>query len=359
MPIDQCELAKMKATYEAMDDGRLIFIARNKMLDLTDEAKLALEDAIRRRVPEEFGDLPFCNNEDSPSSSSDSALDVAQGQNDWRAIFGLFRKGPLLPADVAEWQFCCFEWLLKHTGGIDAYLQRRLILPTREFFPHDGSRGHELAERIFEQAKALAGMADWPCQLECQDESSKVMVASSHLLLPASDVSPAGTFRALKDGGAVITYHPRQLKNPMSLAATFAHELAHYRTAQFPEPPPGGWKMWEPATDLAAVFLGFGVFLANSRFHFEHFRDEKKWRWQPSGWRSQSQGYISDVEVLHMHALVSKTLGAGVRETLPHLKSALHGIYKRVYKDISVPEVAKKFLNVPNATRKTTSAFDG
>lgn len=42
--------------------------------------------------------------------------------------------------------------------------------------------------------------------------------------------SPAGTFHALGEEGALITYHPNQLADPVALVATFAHELAHYRT---------------------------------------------------------------------------------------------------------------------------------
>ncbi|MBM7123961.1 hypothetical protein ISP19_01095 [Dyella flava] len=267
-------------------------------------------------------------------------------------MFGWFRNERLLDPDLAEWQLGCFEWLLKHTGGMEAYRRRKLILPTREFFPSNELRGHDLAERIFEQVKVWAGMEAWPCQLEQQSESQKTLIASKHLLLPPSDHSPAGTFRALKEGGAIISYHPRNLQNPMSLVATFAHELAHYRTAGFPEPPPGGWEVWEPATDIAAVFLGFGIFLANSRFHFEHFTEDrgKGLQWQRSGYRWQNQGYISDAEVLHMHALVSKTLGAGVKVTLAHLKSSLHGIYKRMYKDVSDHEMVANLARLQDVS---------
>ena len=34
----------------------------------------------------------------------------------------------------------------------------------------------------------------------------------------------------------------------------------------FEEPPPGGAPLHEPAIDLATVFMGFGVFMANSTF---------------------------------------------------------------------------------------------
>lgn len=244
-------------------------------------------------------------------------------------MFGLFRKGPLLDAELTQWQFDCFEWLLQHTGGIEAFKQRRMILPTPRFFPHDGSSEHAFAEMIFNQVRAYAGMADWPCMLQCQEADPNTMV-SPHAFVQGAPSSPAGTFRALSEGGALITYSPKQLRDPMSLVATFAHELAHYRTAGFPEPPPGGWEVWEPATDLTAAFLGFGIFLANSRFNFSHFDDGRT-----AGWRWQQQGYLSEVEVLHMHAIFSVVLGMDQRETLPHLKSALRGIFKRVYRDVA------------------------
>jgi hypothetical protein len=46
--------------------------------------------------------------------------------------------------------------------------------------------------------------------------------------------------------------------------ATFARELARYFVGTFEEPAPGGNALLEPAADLAAVFMGFGVFMANT-----------------------------------------------------------------------------------------------
>jgi hypothetical protein len=54
MSIDERRLAKMKATYEAMDDERLAFIAVNRAEDLTEEARLALDEVASRRDPEKF-----------------------------------------------------------------------------------------------------------------------------------------------------------------------------------------------------------------------------------------------------------------------------------------------------------------
>ncbi|SFS09050.1 hypothetical protein SAMN05216570_2505 [Dyella sp. OK004] len=242
-------------------------------------------------------------------------------------MFGWFRKGTLLGSELTEWQFECFDWLLRHTGGIQALKQRSLVLPTPQAFPDRGLKGHAFAEAIFARVKQYAGMEGWPCELQAQEEDPNQLVAPA-LLVKGSPSSPAGTFRATKSG-ALITYHPRQLGDPMSLVATFAHELAHYRTAGFEEPPPGGWEIWEPATDLGAVFLGFGLFLANSRFNFSQHSDG-----QTMGWSWRQQGYVSEPEVLHMHAILSVLLDSPCGETLRYLKPALRGIYKRVYREV-------------------------
>jgi len=201
------------------------------------------------------------------------------------------------------------------------------VQPTPAFFPDRGLQGHAMAEAMFARVREYAGMAGWPCELRMQEDDPNPLVSTA-LLVQNAPSSPAGTFRAT-NAGALITYHPKRLSDPMSLVATFAHELAHYQTANYPEPPPGGWDAWEHATDLAAVFLGFGLFLANSRFRFSQHSDG-----QTMGWKWRQQGYLSEPEVLHAHAIRCALLGTPLHQTLDHLKPALRGIYKRVQRDV-------------------------
>jgi hypothetical protein len=243
-------------------------------------------------------------------------------------MLGLFRKGTLLGDELTELQFACCNWLLRYTGGVDALSRRRIVFPTSAFFPGRPAVTHAFAESIFQQTRQHAGMADWACRLEAQEDDPNPLVAPT-LLVQNAPNSPAGTFRTTQQD-VLITYHPKLLSDPMSLIATFAHELAHYRTAGFAEPPPGGWEVWEPVTDLAAVFLGFGIFLSNSRFSFSQHSDG-----QTMGWRWRQQGYLSEPELLHMHAIVVALLGAQPSETLAHLKPSLRGVFKRVWKDVN------------------------
>lgn len=265
-------------------------------------------------------------------------------------MFGLFGKRNLLDDELAGWQFDVFAWLLRHTGGFAAFGQRRGVFPTSACFPHSAEHGHALAEAMFDQVRAHAGMADWPCVVQPQEHDPDPLVGPA-LLVQGAPQSPAGTYRGTEDG-ALITYHPRQLGDPMALVATFAHELAHYRTERFPEPPPGGWDVWEPATDLAAVFLGFGIFLANAHFRFSQHSDG-----QTMGWQSQRQGYLSEPEILHMQAIFSNLLELPAAGTLPHLKPALRGMFKRLYREVAAATGELEKLRAIMAARPVHSVM--
>ncbi len=242
-------------------------------------------------------------------------------------MLGWFRRKSLLGDELSAWQFDCCQWLLRHTGGFPALRESPMVQPTPRFFPDRGLRGTAMADAIFARVKGYAGMGTWPCELHMQEDDPDAKVGPT-LLVQNTPHSPAGTFRKT-DAGALITYHPRQLDDPMSLVATFAHELAHYLTGGATEPPPGGWEVWEHATDMGAVFLGFGIFMANSRFNFSQYSDG-----QVMGWKWRQQGYVSEPEILHMHAIRCALLGTPPGETLAYLKPSLRGIFKRVLADV-------------------------
>ncbi len=241
-------------------------------------------------------------------------------------MFGLFRQKPLLDPEAAEWQFDCFAWLLRNSGGFPRFRRTVLILPTERFFPQRGERGQAMAEAVFQQVKIHAGMQNWPCLLKQQEQDLTLEFAPT-LALQDAPASPAGTFTATDL--PVITYNPKELAEPLSFIATMAHELAHYFTGGFREEPPGGWDNWEFATDLTSVFLGFGLFSANSCFSFSQFTSVHS-----QGWQSQRHGYLSEPELLHALAIFSTLLEIPHQQILPHLKPSLRGRYKQACKEM-------------------------
>jgi len=149
-----------------------------------------------------------------------------------------------LDASRRDWQFEAFSWLLRHTGGYQKFFETELVLPTEEFFPDRGMKGHAGVAALFRRVREHAGMEDWPCTVEVASEEPRA----------AGDDA---------DRIQVITYQRGPL-DPIKLVAHFAREMARYLIGTFDEPAPGGEAARESAVELAAVFMGFGLFMANS-----------------------------------------------------------------------------------------------
>jgi len=157
-----------------------------------------------------------------------------------------FRLKPksFLDSSRLDWQFESFAWLLRNTGGFSKFAETALVLPTEEFFPDRGLKGHAGVSALFRRARQHAGMEDWPCTVEAAGEEPRV--------------APDGA-----DHIPVVTYQRGSLE-PIALVAHFAREFARFLVGTFDEPPPGGETARESALELTAVFLGFGLFMANS-----------------------------------------------------------------------------------------------
>jgi hypothetical protein len=120
-----------------------------------------------------------------------------------------------------------------------------------------------------------------------------------------------------------VAIRSTQLTDPLSLVATVAHELGHVillgGRLMDPQTPDH-----EPMTDLLTVFLGLGVFTANSAGRFKQFQDERH-----AGWSMNRLGYLS--EQLYGYALASFALERGDEdlEWAKHLSTNVRSYFKR------------------------------
>lgn len=228
--------------------------------------------------------------------------------------------GPKLPIDDDEldFQLATFKWLRREFAE---FADMPLVLPTPAFFPSVGRDGRARAADLFEDVRRHAGMADWPCELRIGARDRETDAGNRHLLRHEGPHAPCGTFR-IADGPAgrhaVIDYNPAMEAEPAALVATFAHELGHYLMATASGDPPGGWDLHELHTDLAAVALGFGIFLANSARSFAQFQDAG---WH--GWQSRTQGYLGEGALVTATVIAQRLAGRDPAEAAPHLKDYL------------------------------------
>jgi hypothetical protein len=165
-----------------------------------------------------------------------------------------FRPKPFLDTTRRDWQFAAFAWLLRGSGGYPKFLDTALVLPTEQFFPDHAMSGHAGVAALFRRVREHAGMADWPCTVEPDEKAERPW-------LSGLDRTPT------------IRYRPDALE-PTPLVAAFAREMARYYVETFEEPAPGGVALAEPVLDIAAVFMGFGVFMVNSVFATRHELNE-------------------------------------------------------------------------------------
>lgn len=171
------------------------------------------------------------------------------------------------------------------------------------------------------------------------------------LVLPTPECFPVSTQGNPHD--VVITYNPASVARPLSLVATFAHELAHFPGFGATEPPPGGEEFEEPATDLLAVYLGFGVFLANSAFNFEQHSD-----FETHGWSWQRQGHLSEGEMVYALAIFCELKDIDSALVLPHLDRDLRKTFKLASAELRVEraEEMAKLAGIDSGQGATSAA---
>lgn len=245
-------------------------------------------------------------------------------------MMGLFKKRYFLDEEDEAWHIATWKFLLDNFGGLETLRTTRLVNATREFFPPTEATGHARAAHIFACVKELTGMNGWPCELVAQPERIRTHVAEFVHLKILENAPPLGTYSLDRGGAVTISYDPESLKDPAVLVATLAHELAHYLLAAKRLDIPGGEEMHEFATDLATVYLGFGLFGANRAFEFSQHGDAFG-----QGWRYSTTGYLRQRDWVFALA-VFLALRDERAETLKKL------LKPHLYSDL---RVAEKYLN--------------
>jgi hypothetical protein len=142
-----------------------------------------------------------------------------------------------------------------------------------------------------------------------------------------------GSKGIMPTGGAfhqlLIAYNPGQLRDSEVLIADFAHVLAHYLGSMSQEPPPGGVENWPHITEVVAVFMGFGLMMANSA-------NTAKIRscGSCSGPAVERSNALSQYDITYALAIFSCLKEVPTREVLAHLKKSLRPFYKKAAKEV-------------------------
>ena len=235
----------------------------------------------------------------------------------------MFGFRPKLPVSEEErlWVDEGFHRLARMLGS--SRLQNtKVILPTDEFFP-DSWDGTQIAlKALFRRVCGYMRVDPNRVDLEVIPDSSELRE-----LLPTyhhESSGPAG----LHFGGdgeelPLVAVSQSQLKDPMAVVATLAHELGHVILI-------GGGHIsrdaedMEPMTDLVTVYLGLGVFTANSALRYTKFQDDRR-----EGWSVKRLGYLPEVVYGYALAVFAKERGEEKPLWTAHLSTNLKAYFKQ------------------------------
>lgn len=200
----------------------------------------------------------------------------------------LLGKTPrFLDADLEDWSFETWAYLMREIGGVERLGEMQWVTPSRTFFPPSHAEGADRGREVFDIVKAQMGMADWPCHLRGYERPEAHQRVSEFVAVQAAQ-APNGMFW-VGAGEAQIEYALDLVERPMTLVATFAHELSHYLLHSLEAEAPGGERTHELTTELCVAYSGFGLFAANAAFEFAQHGDAFS-----QGWQSQRSGYLSE-----------------------------------------------------------------
>lgn len=199
------------------------------------------------------------------------------------------RGRPRCPANPEEKELVeqGFNLLQRHLGA-EWLLRATVIEPDETFFPDPYDASPEAATRMFVR---ICGYMQVDAQTVSlgfwqQEQREPSFHAPGTMNRPQQTSGASGLYTKI-DGVDQIALNVSQLRDPEALVSTMAHELAHVLLLGH-----GGLSHdaahMEAITDLATIYVGFGIFTSNTLLR------RRGWvRGNLEGWSVSRKGYIS------------------------------------------------------------------
>jgi hypothetical protein len=238
-------------------------------------------------------------------------------------LLGFFTKLPVTEDD----RLWVDEGLLRLEAmlGRDRMLDAKVMLPIATDFPDPYDKSEDAAELLLQRICFSMQVDRTAFEFEVFPEENEGLRELLPVWEQSGGQSAAGLYFHQGEGNrkCVIAVKSKQLKDPMALVATIAHELGHFILL-------GGGLMdgdtpdHEPMTDLLTVYLGFGVFTANSAARFSQFQDGQR-----QGWSMSRLGYLSEQVFGYALAKFSMERGESKQEWEKYLSTNVRSYFNR------------------------------
>jgi hypothetical protein len=237
-------------------------------------------------------------------------------------MFTWFRSKPKCPVDPATKAWIDDRWAwLEGQFGVERLRNGRVILPRPEFFPDQFSGTPEDARVMLDRVCGYMGIDPTSVELSLYEDRTPIYEGQWRQ-------GTAGLYHP-EAGKFPIWVEVTNLSDPLAMAGTMAHELGHVHLL-------GHGRITddtedhEPLTDLLTVFLGLGVFTANSviREHYWHAGNV-------SGWSMGRRGYLGMPEYGYAFALFARARGEGGESWSRELRLDVRAAFKQAMRFLS------------------------
>jgi hypothetical protein len=199
--------------------------------------------------------------------------------------------------------------------------QAKVVLPTDECFPDAYDSQEAGLQKLFLRVCGYMSVDPQSVELSILRDTDSLAEMLPQYHYQSKD--PAGVhFGGTEQERPLIAVNSSLLRDPLAVIATLAHELGHVILL-------GGGHMsretedMEPMTDLVTVYLGFGVFTANSARRFVQFQDNSR-----QGWWMRRQGYLREEIYGYALARFAKDRGEEQPAWSDHLSTNVRSYFR-------------------------------
>jgi hypothetical protein len=237
-------------------------------------------------------------------------------------MFGWFRsrppQPPLSPPEKL-WVEQQMSWLTQ-TFGLDYLREVEVVLPTPEFFPEPFTGAEEEVRPLLELVCDYMDVDADRLDLDFFDKGGGRAECSSH---QGVDLSSDALGYYVREERETILLERSLLGDFVALIATIAHEVAHVPLlgdGLLSEDDPNH----EYLTDLLTVFLGLGVFSANSVIRETMTREGAY-----SSWWIGKHGYLSERLYGYALAVFAYARGEEAPDWAEHLRLNVRDVFTK------------------------------
>lgn len=252
-------------------------------------------------------------------------------------MFSFLKSKPVVDETTAQYLTQNFLWLRDNFDRDFFENHTVLVLPTDQYFPDRASSEREMAEALSKRIIGYAGLTQWPFQLvEPQHYAPQTPPLLG--LNPQQRNQPASSTKNLPPQAQSIietssealnfSYASAMMKKPMDLVGSISKNIAQHYLMQSQQMPPAGPESFDATAEMLAIFMGFGVMIANSAYTYRAGCGSCN---DPRSNRSVS---LSEDESIYCLALFCHLKKIDSKQVMPSLKGYLRAPFKQARKQI-------------------------